>query len=120
MEEMDIIARILALCQTRGWTVYRLSKESDIPYSTLCAMLHKATAPSIPTLLRLCRGFDISPSEFFDLDNGWATLSQEERDHLQQWNALQPDNRLAAKKYIRFLLQEQKTDIESTPSYEEP
>lgn len=64
MQEQEIISRIIALCSARGWTFYRLAKQSGITYSTLCTMLHKATAPSVPTLIKICRGFDISLSEF--------------------------------------------------------
>lgn len=109
MQEHEIIARIKELCTVRGWTFYRLAKQSGITYSTLCTMLHKATAPSVPTLVKLCRGFDISLSEFFDTDNGWATLSQEQKDHLQQWDLLNQPNKRAAEKYVQYLLSEQKS-----------
>lgn len=107
MQEQEIIARIKQLCTVRGWTFYRLAKQSDITYSTLCTMLHKATAPSVPTLVKICRGFDISLSEFFDTDNGWATLSQEQKAHLHQWDRLTPSNKHAAEKYIAYLLSSQ-------------
>lgn len=108
MQEQEIIARIKELCTVRGWTFYRLSKQSGITYSTLCTMLHKATAPSIPTLIKICRGFDISLSEFFDTDNDWARLSTEEKQHLQQWCLLNETNKYAAEKYVEYLLSEQK------------
>lgn len=104
MQEQEIIQRIKTLCEIRGWSLYRLAKQSGITYSTLCTMLHKATAPSIPTLVKLCRGFGISLSEFFDTENGWSLLSEEQKAHLQQWNALTPENQQAARKYIGFLL----------------
>lgn len=107
MQEQEIIKRIQYLSDVRGWTLYRLSKESGITYSTLCTMIHKATAPSIPTLVKLCQGFGITLSEFFDSGNAWATLSQEQKEHLLQWDSLNSDNRQAAQKYIRYLLDEQ-------------
>lgn len=107
MQEQEIIARIKELCTVRGWTFYRLAKQSGITYSTLCTMLHKATAPSVPTLVKICRGFDISLSEFFDTDNDWATLSAEEKERLQQWRLLNETNKRAAEKYVQYLLSEQ-------------
>lgn len=107
MQEQEIIARIKTLCDVRGWTFYRLAKQSGITYSTLCTMFHKATAPSVPTLVKICRGFGISLSEFFDTENDWAYLSTEQKDHLQYWNALTPENQQAVGKYMRFLLEEQ-------------
>lgn len=107
MQESEVIARIKDLCSARGWTIYRLAKQSGITYSTLCTMLHKSTAPSIPTLVKLCRGLDISLSEFFDRDNEWATLSPAQKEHLQLWAALNEPNRQAAEKYMQYLLSEQ-------------
>ncbi len=107
MEESAVIERIKDLCKARNWTIYRLAKQSGITYSTLCTMLHKATAPSIPTLVKLCRGFDISLSEFFDTDNEWATLSSAQKNHLQLWDALEEPNRQAIEKYMQYLLSKQ-------------
>ena len=110
MQESEIMERIKTLCTVRGWTFYRLAKQSGITYSTLCTMLHKATAPSIPTLVKLCRGFDISLSEFFDTDNDWATLSPSQKEHMQLWDALNEDNQQATEKYMQYLLSEQKNN----------
>lgn len=107
MEDSEIILRIQDLCKARNWTTYRLAKESGITYSTLCTMLHKATAPSVPTLVKICRGFDISLSEFFDTDNQWATLSREQKEHLQLWDALDQRNRHATEDFMRYLLSKQ-------------
>lgn len=107
MDESDVIARIKDLCEARNWTIYRLAKQSGITYSTLCTMLHKSTAPSIPTLVKLCRGLDISLSEFFDTGNQWATLCSAQKEHLRLWDALNEPNRQATEKYMQYLLSEQ-------------
>ena len=103
MCEQEIIDRIRALCDARGWTIYRLSKKCDITYSTLCTMLHKGTAPSVPTLVKICRGFDISLSEFFDCNNGWSTLLPEQQRYLKAWDSLTPENQLALQKFAEYL-----------------
>lgn len=41
MQNFAVIARIQELCNARGWTYYRLAKESGITYSTLSTMLNK-------------------------------------------------------------------------------
>lgn len=107
MEETEIIARIKDLCEARNWTIYRLAKQSGITYSTLCTMLHKETAPSVPTLVKLCRGFDISLSEFFDIDDQWASLSSAQKNHLQLWDALEDQNQQATEKFMQYLLSKQ-------------
>ena len=107
MLESEIIDRIHQLCTARNWTIYRLAKESGITYSTLCTMLHKASAPSVPTLVKLCRGFGISLSEFFDTGNSWAILTSEQKSHLQQWDSMGAQNKQAVDKYMQFLLAQQ-------------
>lgn len=107
MQDFAVIARIRELCSARGWTYYRLAKQSGIPYSTLSTMLSKENMPSIPTLEKLCRGFGISLCQFFAEDGGWAALTDAQKAHLEQWDRLDEQSRAAAERYIAFLLQEQ-------------
>lgn len=107
MQENEIIERIKSLCEARSWTLYRLAKESEITYSTLCTMLHKTTAPSIPTLIKICNGFNITLSEFFDTQNENALLTAAEKTHLEKWRNLTPKNKEITENYISYLLFEQ-------------
>lgn len=107
MQEHEIIERIKALCDARAWSVYRLAKESGITYSTLCTMLHKCNAPSIPTLVKICNGFGITLAQFFDANDARSMLSSAQKEHLRQWDQLTPENKEIAQKYIRYLLSEQ-------------
>lgn len=107
MQEEQIILRIHALCVARSWTLYRLAKESGMPYSTLCTMLHKANAPSIPTLIKICNGFGITLAEFFDEQNELALMTQHQKEHLKQWNSLNPENQQHIENYISFLIANQ-------------
>ena len=107
MEEHEVIIRIQDLCNARSWTPYRLAKESGIPYSTLCTMLHKTNAPSIPTLIKICRGFGITLSQFFDIDTGAIFQDLRQKEILNQWEALTEENQRSAQSYVRFLLHQQ-------------
>ena len=107
MLEEQIIPCIRALCDARSWTLYRLAKESGIPYSTLCTMLHKANAPSIPTLIKICDGLGITLAQFFDEHNELAQLTPSQRQHLAQWSALTVENQQHAENYISFLASKQ-------------
>lgn len=107
MQENEIIKRIKSLCEARSWTFYRLAKESGITYSTLCTMLHKTTSPSIPTLIKLCNGFGITLSEFFNTQNENALLTDAEKNHIKQWRTLSKENQEITEKYISYLLSEQ-------------
>jgi len=111
MQECEVIERIKSLCVSRGWTNYRLAKESGITYSTLCTMLNKAYAPSISTLIKLCNGFQITLAQFFDEDFENTALTMEQREHIKLWTTLNDENRIAAEKYLKFLLNEQKENL---------
>lgn len=42
--------RILALCQEKSWSIYKLAAIAGIPVSTLNSILKRNNAPTIPTL----------------------------------------------------------------------
>ena len=106
MTEQQIIQRIKALCESRSWTVYRLSKASGITYSTLCTMLNKGSAPSMGTLAKICDGFGITVKQFFDLEDDTATLTVSEKAHLVKWGRLSNKQQDVVDNYINFLLNE--------------
>lgn len=91
---MDVKARLQQLMDERGWTIYRVAKEADIPWSTVRNMFKRNTEPSIQTLEALCNGMGITLPQFFDVDNDMG-LSPEQARLLQQWNRLrEKDKRL--------------------------
>lgn len=68
----------------RGWSIYRLSVEADLPQSTLVNMFSRETQPSIATLEAICKGFGITLSEFFtdSPEERQAAVTSEELDEL--------------------------------------
>ncbi len=112
MQEHDVIDRIKTLCARRGWTNYRLAKESGITYSTLCTMLNKAYAPSISTLIKICDGFGVTLAQFFDENCENAALTPEQRKLLQLWEALSDENQTTVEKFVNFLLSEQNSNVQ--------
>ena len=65
MEEYSITDKIEDLLKERGWSVYKLSKESGIPYSSLNNLFIRHTEPTFGTMRKICEGFHISMSDFF-------------------------------------------------------
>lgn len=107
MQENDIIKKIISICESRSWTIYRLAKESGITYSTLCTMLHKANTPSISTLIKICNGFGITLSDFFNESEDHVLLTDSQKEHLYQWNTLSAENQIFVGKFIDYLLSQQ-------------
>lgn len=65
MEDIQVIEHIKQLCKERNWTYYKLAKESGIPFSSLNTMLNKQHIPSMKNLIKICKGFNITLSQFF-------------------------------------------------------
>ena len=104
MAEQWVKERIRALREARGWTCYRLAKESGIPYSTLNTMLNKPGTPSVASLEKLCAGFGITLGQFFAEDGAQALLTDEQRALLKLWTALSPEDRAHANAFLEFLI----------------
>ena len=72
----------------RGWTEYRLAKESGLSHSTISNMFSRQTAPSVPTLEAICQGFGITLSQFFAESDRMVELTDEQMDMFRQWTKL--------------------------------
>ncbi len=103
MQEFDAIQRIRELCAARAWSVYRLAKQSGIPYSTLNSMLQKTGAPSLPTLAKICDGFQITLAQFFSDGEAAELLRGDQVEFLEKWEALDDGERGLVLAYIRGL-----------------
>ena len=84
---MDVKARLQQLMDERGWTIYRVAKEADIPWSTVRNMFKRNTEPSIATLEALCKGMGMTLPQFFDVENKMG-LSPEQAKLIQDWSRL--------------------------------
>ncbi|MCM1167168.1 MAG: helix-turn-helix transcriptional regulator, partial [Ruminococcus sp.] len=81
---MDTNERLNQLLKERGWTYYRLSKNSGLSESTVTNIFKRNTIPSIPTLELICKGFGITLSQFF-ADGGMVELTPELRRIFDGW-----------------------------------
>lgn len=89
---MDVSQKIKELTAERGWSEYRLVKESQLPASTIANIFHRDTIPSISTLEAICKTFGITLSQFFS-DGIMVSLSAEQAELLKQWGYLSPQQR---------------------------
>ncbi|MCI9416286.1 MAG: helix-turn-helix transcriptional regulator [Eubacterium sp.] len=103
MKEFDSINRIQELCKERKWSYYQLSKVSGIAYSTLSTMINKQNAPSLPTLQKLCNGFGISITDFFEPDRSSRLLTKDQSECLSLFTSLSPEDKKLAIAYLKGL-----------------
>ena len=78
--------------QARGWTEYRLVKETKLPASTVANIFHRGTIPSIATLEIICDTFGISLCQFF-ADGPTVSLTYEQAELLNKWAALSKEQK---------------------------
>lgn len=103
MTEFNSLERIRELCAERGWSYYHLAKASGITYSTLNTMMNKQNQPSLLTLQKLCGGFGISISEFFDPDPDRPSLTREQSECLSLFTTLSAEDKKLALAYMKGL-----------------
>lgn len=64
-----VAARILELCKQQDMTVNKLSTLSGVTQSTVNDIVnHKARNIGIVTIKKLCDGFEITITDFFDIE----------------------------------------------------
>ena len=77
---MDTLERITQLCESRGWTKYRLSKEAGVSQNTISNLYRRKNSPTIATLEAICRAFNITLTEFFaDVGDPIVALTDKQR-----------------------------------------
>lgn len=99
---MDVKARLQQLMDERDWTIYRVAKEADIPWSTVRNMFKRNTEPSITTLEAICKGMGITLLQFFDVENEMG-LSPEQARLIQDWSKLSKKNRILVSQLVDAL-----------------
>lgn len=103
MTNFNPLERIQELCEERNWSYYQLAKVSGIAYSTLSTMLNKHNMPSLTTLEKLCAGFGISITDFFEPDKSANGLTEDQTTCLDLFTALSPGDKALAIAYLKGL-----------------
>lgn len=103
-ENNYIIMRMRQLMAERNWTIYKLAKESKLPYSSLNNIFVRETIPSVYTLERICNGFQITLSQFFNSDESVISsqdmLNSDERVLINQFRKLNKDEKKLAQAFL--------------------
>lgn len=108
MNENDMLTKIRDCMNSRGWTLYRLAKESNIPYTSLHSMFEKNTQPTISTLRKICLGLGITLSDFFSEDGKdlFFPCTEEENELLISYRKLNHSDKKMIRNFIERLLTE--------------
>lgn len=107
--ESTTLQRIQELCDEKNWSLYKLAKESNVPYSSLSNMFLRNTQPTISTLEKLCQGLGITMSFFFFKQNEDTTnsfiLTDKEQTIINSYRQLPPSQKDLLEAYLYGLSQ---------------
>lgn len=99
---MDTHERLRQLLNDRGWTEYKLSKESGLAQATIGNIFRRNTVPSITTLETICKGFGITLSQFF-AENEMAELTPELKNLFNNWVNLTAEQKKAVENLLNVM-----------------
>ena len=85
---MDVTKKLMLILEDRGWSEYRLAKESNLPYSTVLNIFQRNNQPSIYTLEAMCNGLGITLAQFFTEDESLVMLTEEQKEILEKYEVL--------------------------------
>ena len=97
---MDVLERLQKLMDARGWSMYRLAKESGLTESTISNIYRRNAIPSIVTLESICKGFGITLSQFF-AEGEMVELTPELQEVFENWRTLTKEQKEAALVMLR-------------------
>lgn len=106
----NVIRRIQELCTERNISVYRLAQLSDIPQNTLSNMIAEDRMPTVPTIEKICKGLNITLSQFFSSDDIYPEFTEDQKKLFLIWESLSPGNKELAIKYLELIKEIQDKD----------
>ncbi|MBP3618104.1 MAG: helix-turn-helix transcriptional regulator [Lachnospiraceae bacterium] len=101
-----MLDRIQQLLIFNQWSLYKLAKVSDLPYSSLSNLINRRTCPTIATLEKICNGFNISLTDFFNFKENPLrneSISEEEQQLLNAYAALSQKDKDLLTAYLKGL-----------------
>ncbi|MCI8341833.1 MAG: helix-turn-helix domain-containing protein [Firmicutes bacterium] len=97
----DILAEITKIRLERNWSEYELSKNSGLTQSTISSWYRKNQLPTITSLEKICSGFGITLSQFFSEGSDLISLTEEQRELLDNWSCLSQCQKRIVKDLIK-------------------
>lgn len=99
---MDIIKKIITLCNERDWSTYDLAKESLLTHSTISSMLQRGAPPKLETLQRICDAFGITLSQFFLEEEKVEAIDEEEKVLIKLFREMSIEKRKALLDFLKL------------------
>ena len=100
-DKNETLLKIEKLLKERNWSIYRLSKESEVPFSSLNNLFSRNNEPSLPNLRKICKGFNITLSEFFsdEVIDSQMDYTVDERSLIEDYRLLSRNDKKLLRTY---------------------
>lgn len=102
--EFNILDKITKERLARNWSEYTLAKNSEIPQSTISTWYRKDLEPSVASIERICKGLNITLSQFFSYEGKNNDLTADQQEILDVWGHLNDFQRKAIIEMIKSFL----------------
>ena len=101
--KFDVLGKIERERLDRNWTEYTLAKNSGIAQSTISTWYRRQLQPSVASIEKICTGFGITLSEFFENgeDPERPAMTEEQKDLYKGWARLNPSQKRALLDLLR-------------------
>lgn len=100
---INVLERITFYRKQKGWTEYQLAEESGLTQSTISSWYRKDMLPSIASLEKICNAFDITLSHFFATEDDSFSLTDIQKELIQEANRLTEHQKLALLNFFKTL-----------------
>lgn len=98
-----VIEKILKLQESRGWSEYKLAEETGISRSTIASWYTTGSLPNITSLQKICDTYGITLSQFFAEEGEAVTLTEKQKELLDNWIHLEADQQEALLAFLKLL-----------------
>ena len=103
--KFDVLKRIEQERLNRNWTEYTLAKNAGIAQSTISTWYRKQLQPSIASIEKICKGFDMTLFAFFQDESGKPSfLTKEQTDLNEYWLKLNPSQKRALNNFLKEMI----------------
>lgn len=99
----DVIDKIKSVMESNDWSAYRLSREADIPQSTINNMFQRNTQPSLHNLRKICTALGISCDYLLDTGDKTHLLNQDELNLLEHYRRMPENKKTLIRTYMAGL-----------------
>ncbi len=100
---IDVLGKITDYRKKKGWSEYQLAEESGLTQSTISSWYRRDMLPTIHSLEKICIAFGISLSQFFASDTDNFSLTDVQKELLDEASRLTEQQHKSLIAFLRTL-----------------